>query len=254
MIGAGLLESADAVMQDFDVTGVVRSKPSGVWSGQPGTRRLRRQRCRREVGRGQAGSLTLHCLPCGRSRACRCTGGGAATCVDRWSRLVWRRRTVTCARDTARMPVGSFCDAAARRARSAALAPCRWPSVAACLGLVLLLSGSCRPRSASALPCLGLLVFNIKDKRLARRSCLHQKLEPHRQRWSRRAVLAPQVVNVGADPKNSGAFRNTAPRDTPDGRTGPTSRSCPFGKAWGFDRWRWASAGDGRRQQPTGKP
>ncbi len=81
-------------------------------------------------------------------------------------------------------------------------------------------------------------MFNIKDKRLARRSCLHQSLEWHIQRWTRHAVLAPQVVNVGADPKKSGGFRNDSDRDFLVffwlGRTGPTWRTCPFGKARGL--------------------
>jgi hypothetical protein len=74
-------------------------------------------------GGSTAAQLTSRCSRFGRSRACKRSGGVAATGAGKWSRWALRRHTGTFARGMAHMRAGSFSAGVGRLARSGAPGP-----------------------------------------------------------------------------------------------------------------------------------
>jgi hypothetical protein len=105
MLGAGFLQTSDTVMQGFEIT-------RGRLSAKHGYRRG-----------STAAQLTSRCSRFGRSRACKRSGGGAATGVGKWSRWALPRHTWTFARGMAHRRAGSFSAGVGRLARSGAPGP-----------------------------------------------------------------------------------------------------------------------------------
>ena len=107
MIGAGLLQAANPVVEDLDVTE----------SQMVNQERLARTSPVTPV-------LTLRCSQSGRSRGCRCSGGVGASGAGRWSRSALLRRTGTCVPGRARKLAESCSVVVVQPARSGAPGPC----------------------------------------------------------------------------------------------------------------------------------
>lgn len=110
MVGACFFQSADPVMQHFDV-------PSSQPSKHLSYRNQAAMPCitsipPREIPKTKQ-KPTPHYSPSAHSPTYTHSGASATTAAGRWSRSAWPRRIATCARDMVHTPAGSFSACAA---------------------------------------------------------------------------------------------------------------------------------------------